>query len=256
MSTLAGVVSSFSDALDFVLHQRESVSGGVKVGGSELLPQLGEHLKVTALAMAFATVVAVPAGLTLGHLGKGAFAASSLSNVGRAVPALVLVLFFSSFLGLGVTNLVFGMTLLAIPPIFLNAYVGVRQVDPEVVDAARGVGLSGLQVVRQVELPLALPLIFGGVRTSVVNVLATATLGPLAGVVTLGDPIINASVYGEDGRLGAAIVIAVLAVAAEAILAGVQRAVTPRGLKIADDEPRGLSALRRRGVATPTPSSP
>jgi osmoprotectant transport system permease protein len=105
-------------------------------------------------------------------------------------------------------------------------------VDADTVDAARGVGMTGAQIVRKVELPLALPLIFGGVRTSAVNVIATATIAPLAGVVTLGNPIINAQVYGPAGRLGAAIVVAVLAVAADGGFGLLQRAVTPRALRL------------------------
>jgi osmoprotectant transport system permease protein len=228
---VASVLGPFSDGLDFLFHERESVSGGVQVGGSTMWPLLGKHLEVVGLAMLFAVLVAVPLGLALGHSRRGDFAASSISNVGRSVPAIALVLFFSSYLGLSLGNLVFAMTLLAIPPIFTNTYVGVRQVDDDVVDAARGMGLSALQTVRQVELPLALPLVFGGVRTSVVNVIATATLGPFAGVLTLGDPIINASVYGESGRIGTAMLVAALAVVAEVLFAGLQRAVTPAALR-------------------------
>ena len=228
---LASVLGEFSDGLDFLLHERESVAGGVQVGGATMWPLLGRHLEVVALAMLFAVLVAVPLGLYLGHSRRGDFAASSISNVGRSVPAIALVLFFSSYLGLSLINLVFAMTLLAIPPIFTNTYVGVRQVDDDVVDAARGMGLSGLQIVRKVQLPLALPLVFGGVRTSVVNVIATATLGPFAGVLTLGDPIINASVYGEAGRVGTAMLVAALAVVAEILFAALQRAVTPAALR-------------------------
>ena len=121
------------------------------------------------------------------------------------------------------------LVLLAIPPILTNAYVGVREVDADVVDAARGMGMTGAEIVRRVELPLALPLVFGGIRTSAVNVIATATLGPEGGVVTLGDPIINPTAYGGSGRLGAAMLVAILAVAAEVGLGAVQRAVTPQG---------------------------
>lgn len=242
--TTAAVLSDFSDGLDFLVHQRESVAGGVQVGGSKNLPLLGKHLEVVGLAMLCAILIAVPLGLFLGHTRRGSFLASSISNVGRSVPAIALVLFFSSYLGLELKNLVFAMALLAIPPIFTNTYVGVRQVDGDVVDAARGMGLSGPQVVRKVELPLALPLVFGGIRTSVVNVIATATLGPFAGVLTLGDPIINASVYGDAGRVGTAMLVAALAVLAELLFAGVQRAVTPAALR---PPRRGLRERLRRG---------
>jgi osmoprotectant transport system permease protein len=109
--------------------------------------------------------------------------------------------------------------------------VGIRQVDRDTVDAARGMGLSGLQVMRQVELPLALPLIFGGIKTSTVNVIATATIAPLAGVVTLGDPLVSFAVYGREGQIGASIMVAALAIAAEVGLSAVQRAVTPKGIR-------------------------
>jgi osmoprotectant transport system permease protein len=244
---LASITSDFSDAVDFVFHQRESVAGGVQVGGSQLWPLLGKHLQVPGEAVALACLVASPLALWLGHIGRGQLAASSVSNVGRAVPSFAVLVFFSSYLGLGVTNLVFAMVLLAIPPIFTNAYVGVRQVDPDVVDAARGMGLSGTQIVRQVELPLALPLVFGGIRTSVVNVIATATLGPFVGVVTLGDPIINANVYGDAGRLGGALVVAALAVGSEFLFAALQRSVTPRGLRA---DPRFTMPRPLRGGIT------
>jgi osmoprotectant transport system permease protein len=105
-------------------------------------------------------------------------------------------------------------------------------VDRDTVDSARGMGMTGAQVVRRVELPLALPLIFGGIRISGVNVVATATIAPLAGIETLGDPIINVNTYGDEGRLAAAIVVALLAIATEVVLGMAQRAVTPRGLKL------------------------
>jgi len=144
--------------------------------------------------------------------------------------------------------------LLAIPPILLNAYTGVLSVDPEAVDAARGMGLTGTQILRRVELPLSLPLVFGGVKTSTVNVIATATLGPAAGVVTLGDPIINPSSYGDAGRLGAAIVVAALAIAAEVGLSAVQRRLTPEGLKLTGQATsrRRLPSIPKRRIA-PTP---
>ena len=152
-----------------------------------------------------------------------------MSNIGRAVPSIGIVFLFFAILGAGFWNITLALVLLAIPPILTNAYVGVREVDREAVDAARGMGMTGWEIARRVELPLALPLIFGGIRISAVNIIATATLGPEGGVVTLGDPIINPSTYGDAGRLGAAIVVAALAVVAEVGLSAVQRAVTPRG---------------------------
>ncbi|HEU4976671.1 MAG TPA: glycine betaine ABC transporter substrate-binding protein [Baekduia sp.] len=220
------------DAIDYLLHERESVGGGVLIGGHHLLPLLWTHLRVTFEAILIACLLSLPVGLWLGHRGRGQLAASTVANVGRAVPSFAVLVFFSTYIGLNVTNLVFAMVLLALPPIFTNTYVGIRQVDRDVVDAARGMGLTERQLALKVELPLALPLVFAGIRTSVVNVLATATLGPYVGVDTLGVPIINANVHGDAGRLGTAILIALLAIAAELIFAALQRAVTPRGLKL------------------------
>jgi glycine betaine/choline ABC-type transport system substrate-binding protein/ABC-type proline/glycine betaine transport system permease subunit len=233
------------DAVDYLLHSRESLGGGLQVGGSHLWPLLWTHLKVTFEAIVVAVALSLPLGLWLGHRGKGQLAATTVANIGRAVPSFAVLVFASTYLGLNTGNLVFAMVLLAIPPIFTNTYVGIRQVEPDVVDAARGMGLTERQLALKVQLPLALPLIFGGIRTSVVNVLATATLGPFVGVDTLGVPIVNANVHGDAGRLGTAILIALLAIAAELTFAALQRAVTPRGLKLSHD-PTTPSRRNRR----------
>jgi osmoprotectant transport system permease protein len=256
MSTTLAFLGDFGNAIDYIFHARESRTGGAKVGGSELLPLIGTHLKVTALAMALAIAVALPVGLALGHTGRGAFAAISVSNVGRAVPSVALIAFFVAFFPSTPEfwSVTVALALLAIPPILTNAYVGVRQVSHDTVDAARGMGMSGAQVVRQVELPLALPLIFGGIKTSTVNVIATATIAPLVGVLTLGDPIISGSVHGRAGQIGASIVVAVLAVIAETGLSAVQRAVTPAGIKLerrAGAAPSRLGTLKRRIQTAP-----
>jgi osmoprotectant transport system permease protein len=227
-------MSDFKDAIDFIFHSRESLTGGVRVGGSEIWTLLLKHLELSFAALGLACLISIPIGLWLGHIRKGQFLAISISNIGRAVPTLALIAFFIAYFGVGFTNVMLALMLLAIPPIITNAYVGVTQVDPDTVDAARGLGMTGTQIVRKVELPLALPITFGGIRTSAVNVVATATIAPLAGVVTLGNPIINAQVYGNAGRLGAAIVVAVVAVAADAGFGLLQRAVTPRALRLAN----------------------
>lgn len=248
--TLLAFLSDFGDAIDYIFNSRESREGTV-VGGSQFLELTWEHIKLSLAAMAVATAISVPLGLWLGHIGKGGFLAINASNVGRAVPSLALIAFFVAYLGVGFANVTAALVLLAIPPILTNTYVGMRQVDRGTVDAARGMGMTGPQIVRRIELPLTLPLIFGGLRISMVNVIATATIAPLAGVNTLGDPIINSSIYGDAGRLGAAIVVAALAVFAELTLGGVQRAVTPRGLKLASDQSsRRTFRISKRGEAT------
>jgi osmoprotectant transport system permease protein len=255
MTITASALSSFGDALDFIVEPRTGRGGGEVGGLAENGKLIWEHLKLCFAAMAIACAVALPTGLWLGHTRHGAFLAVSVSNIGRAVPAIALLFLFFAFLGAGFANVTLALTLLAIPPILTNAYVGVREVDPDAVDAARGMGMTGPEILRRVELPLSLPLVFGGIRTSAVNVVATATIAPLAGVVTLGDPIINPSIYGQEGRLGGAILVALLAVLTEVTLAAVQRAVTPRGLRTtsAARAPRGrlIASPRRRATTIP-----
>jgi len=252
MTTLAAL-GEFGDAINFIFQSHESKAGGARVGGSENLPLLWTHLKVTAVAMAIAIAISLPLGLVLGHTGRGAFATISVSNVGRAVPSVALIAFFVAFFP-GTPdfwNVTVALALLAIPPILTNAYVGVRQVSRDSVDAARGMGMSGPQIVGSVELPLALPLIFGGIKTSTVNVIATATIAPLVGVLTLGDPIISGTVYGRDGQIGASIMVAALAVAAELGLSLVQRSVTPTGVKLERGETSRPGTLKRRIQTVP-----
>lgn len=226
-------IGAFSDALRFITAERESISGGVCIGGFAELGDLAvSHLTVSLIALLIAVAITVPIGAWLGHYGRGEFLAVSLSNVGRAVPTLALLAFFVAFIGVGYTNVVTTLTLLAIPPILTNTFVGMRQVNRESVDAARGIGMTEGQIMRKVELPLALPSIFGGIRTSAVAVVATATIAPLANVQSLGNPILEPQAYGDAGQLGAAIVVAVITLLVDVGLGWLQRAVTPRGLKL------------------------
>lgn len=239
MSAVVHTVASseFSDAIDFIFHKRESVSGGIQVGGpGELLHLAKNHLWLSFVAVAAACAVAVPVGLYLGHIGRGEFLAISISNVGRAVPSLALLAFFIAYIGLGFANIAVVLFLLAVPPILTNTYVATRQVSPATVDAARGMGMTDAQIVRKVELPLGLATIFGGIRTSAVNVVATATIAPLASYDTLGTPIINVNVYGFSGTLGAAIVVALLTLAVDGSLSLAQRVATPKGIKLGRGE--------------------
>lgn len=226
-------LGDFGNAVEFIFQSRTSEKGAAPVGGSHLLPLIATHLEVSIAAMAVACAISIPVGLWLGHVGRGQFLAISVSNVGRAVPSFALIVFFVAFVGTGFVNITIALVLLAIPPILTNAYVGTRQVDRDAVDTARGMGMTESQIARRVELPLAVPLIFGGVRTSAVNVIATATLASIVGLSTLGDPIFSPNTYGSDGQLAGAILVAVLALAAEGLLATVQRLATPKGLRLA-----------------------
>jgi osmoprotectant transport system permease protein len=248
MTTLAAL-GPFGDAIQFIFQERESQAGTVRVGGlGEMWELTWMHIKLSLAATAIACLVAMPIGLWLGHIGRYQFLATSTSNIGRAVPALGLIVFFIAFLGVGFTNVCLALVLLAIPPIITNSYVGMRGVDPETVDAARGNGLTERQIAVKVELPLALPTIMSGIRIALVSVIATATIAPLANVDTLGRPIISPNVYGTSGQLAACIVVALLTFAADGAFAALQRALTPKGLKLAYKPGRS-----GRRIALPTP---
>jgi osmoprotectant transport system permease protein len=230
---MSAMLGPFGDAIDFIFQQRESQAGTVEVGGlAEMWELTWTHLELSIAATLIATLVAMPMGIWLGHIGRYQLLAVSTSNIGRAVPALGLIVFFIAFLGVGFLNVCLALVLLAIPPILTNAYVGIRGVDRETVDAAEGNGLTGRQVACQVELPLGLPTIMAGIRISLLSVIATATVAPLANVDTLGRPIVSPSVYGSDGQLAACILVALVTFAADGVLALLQRAFTPRGLKL------------------------
>jgi len=246
-------LGDFGEAIDFIFNERESVSGGVQIGGIPELAGFGAtHMIVSIAALAIAAALAVPLALWLGHIGRGDFLATAVSNVGRAVPSLALLAFFVSFVGLGYTNVIAVLALLAIPPLVTNTYVGVRQVDRDTVDAARGQGMTEMEIVRKIELPMAVPTIFGGLRTSAVNVVATATIAPLANVQTLGEPILTPQTYGFVGQLGAAIIVAIITVAVDFAFARLQRAVTPAGLKLADPVRRRRFSFTTRRRLDPT----
>jgi osmoprotectant transport system permease protein len=227
-------LSSFGGAIEFIFTpQASNVTGGAKVGGFEQAMELTlNQIEITVLALTLALVIALPLGLYLGHRGKGEVFLVGLANAGRAVPELAVIALVAALIGVGLVTVTPALAILGIPPILSNAYVGVRQVDRATVDAARGMGMNELEIIRKVELPLAIPTVMGGIRTATIAIVAPATIAPLAGVETLGDFIINASIYGDDGRLAGAILVALLALSLEGILALLQRRLTSDGLKL------------------------
>ena len=213
-------MSTFVDALQFIVERREL-----------LLEKTWEHLVLSGAAIVVALLIAVPLGVVLGHLHRGSFIAINLSNVGRALPSLAVIAIGLGFLGFGFTNVLVALVVLAVPPILTNAYVAVDEVEPEAVEAARGMGMTPWQILRRIELPLALPLLFAGIRTAAVYVVASATLAAIAGGGGLGEILFNQASYRVEGLVGAAIVVSVLAFAADALFGGLQRLLTPRGLQ-------------------------
>src|ERR1700719_2207807 len=192
----------FIEAFRFIAHN------GAVPGASTALPSLTqltlETLKVAAIGLAISIAVAVPLGVWLGHLHRGSFVAINVGNIGRALPSLVVLAIGDAFLGLGLTVVELALVILAVPPVVTNAYLGVDGVDPDVVDAARGMGMSGWQTITRVELPLAAPLVFTGIRTAALFVVSTTTIAALAGFSgSLGDVIANETSYHFSGGPGA-----------------------------------------------------
>ncbi|HEY2795415.1 MAG TPA: ABC transporter permease subunit [Micromonosporaceae bacterium] len=248
-------------------------TGSNWTGPDGLLFHIREHVIYTAVAVFVAVLIALPLGLLVGHTGRGIAVVAGAANLLRAIPALglVVLLVFELSSHLNIRQTISGvaplrgelrylipveivLVILAIPSILTNTYAGVRNVDPAVRDAARGMGMTGAQIVRRVELPCALPLIMSGLRSATLQVIATATIAAYAPLVGgLGRPIISGDqqLYsltdGYPAMLGAALTVAALAVVADFLFAGVQRVVVSPGL----DERRSRNRrIRRRPTAT------
>ncbi len=225
-------------------------------GSNGLLFALRQHVVYTLVAVIVALIIALPLGLLVGHTNRGVFLVAGLANGLRAVPALglvvLLIVWLSPKIALSQTVpgilphrgalpylivVLIALILLAIPPILINTYAGVQSVDPEARDAARGMGMTGWQIVRKVEFPCALPLIMSGLRSAVLQVIATATvaayaplLGGLGSYIISGAQEINSDKYGYPAMVGAGIVVAALALVADLLLMLVQRYTVSRGL--------------------------
>lgn len=213
--------------------------------GNDGIPtRLGEHVHLSIESIAIGALIALPVGILLGHYGRFGNLAINISNVGRAVPSFgILVIAFEVF-GLGDAPIILALTALAVPPMVTNSYVAMREVDPDIKDAARGMGYRELPQLLRVELPLAVPLIMAGVRTSAVQVVATATLAALVAGGGLGRYIVDGLARSDDARtLAGALLVAALALATELILAGLQGVLVPRGI-------RRLTAPQRRRATT------
>ena len=196
--------------------------------------QTWTHIRLSLFALALAAAIAVPSGLVLAKLGKAGSAVTTLtSGLGRAVPTFAVMALVAALFTIGFWPAVVGLVLLGIPPILLNTVVGIREVDPGAVEASRGMGLTAPQVMRKVELPLSLPLIFAGLRLSTNQVVATAALAGFVGAGGLG-VIVQSGLFNgqEDVLLAGAIPIAILAILAQLAISGVERAVSPKGLRL------------------------
>ena len=192
-----------------------------------------EQLGLSATAIGIALAIALPLGVVLGHLHRGSFVAISISHFGRALPSLVLIALFLLISGNFFWNNAAALVVLGVPPILTNAYFAVDGIDRNVVEAARGMGMRGREILLRVELPLAVPLIFAGIRIAAVFVIATATIAAIAGGGGLGDIIVNQATYLPSGVVAASLCVSFLAFAA-AFLLGLIRKLLSRPFVSAD----------------------
>jgi osmoprotectant transport system permease protein len=206
--------------------------------GSDGIPnRVAEHVMLSGLASLTAALLALPAGVYLGHIGRGSFIAINAANIGRALPSLALLAFalpvsFALGLGLGFWPTFFALVPLGMPPILTNAFVSIHEVDRDVVDAARGMGMDGWQVLTQVELPLATPLIIAGLRNAAVAIVATATLGAIVAGGGLGRYIVDGLARQEYDRLFiGALLVALLAIITELAFGLAERATVSAGVR-------------------------
>jgi osmoprotectant transport system permease protein len=202
--------------------------------GRNALPALTwAHIQISVVAVLIAAALAIPSAILLGHVRRGAFLAVSVVNIGRAVPsfavmALVLPFSLRYGFGLGFWPTIVALVLLALPPMFTNTYVGVRDAPADAVEAARGMGMRAGELMRRVEVPAAVPLVLTGLRVATVQVIATASLAALVGYRNLGTPIVTGYTSPDKGpMLGGALVVIVLALLADALFVVAQRVLVP-----------------------------
>lgn len=217
---------------------------------AQLLAETGNQTELCVVALAVAFAIAFPIGVLVGHLHRGSFLAINGGNVLRALPTLAIIALGIALYGGGYVNILVALVVLVIPLILANTYVAVDGVDPGMVQAARGMGLTWWQIILRVELPNAVPLVMAGVRTSSVYVVAGAYVAAFAGYTgTLGDIITNEGSYRLSGVLAATVVSIALALAGEAIFAGVQWLLMPKGLVLTRSIHQS-SGRGRRSIAT------
>ncbi|WP_370291214.1 ABC transporter permease [Nocardioides sp.] len=231
--------------LDFLLD-------GANWSGPDGFPQrILEHLGYSAVSVVIAMIIAIPIGLLIGHTGRGALLAISLGNAGRALPSLGVVILAIAVSSVGLGPVIAALVVLAVPPLLTATYAGLRAVDPAVVDAARGIGLRESQIVARVEVPIALPVILGGVRSAVLQVVSTATLAAYVGQGGLGRYLFDGLALRDYPRIVAgAVVLAVLAVIVDLLLALVQRLTVSPGVDGRAARARGRGAVAATDPAT------
>ena len=203
--------------------------------GPDGIPQrLLEHLGYTALSLAIALVIAVPLGLFVGHTGRGGVALVSVGNAIRALPTLGLVTFLFLLFTESVTSTIIGLVVLAVPPILAGTYAGLQATDHGVVDAAQGIGMTGWQRLWKVEVPISLPLVLGGIRNAVLQLVATAAVAAYVGLGGLGRFLLDGlAILDYSEVIAGALLTTVLAIVLDLLFSLLNRALVPRGVRLA-----------------------
>ncbi|NKG22351.1 ABC transporter permease [Paeniglutamicibacter terrestris] len=197
-------------------------------GTAGIPARLGEHLWYSFLAVLAASIIAVPLGVFIGHTGVGKVILVSASNVLRALPSLGIMTLLVLLMGVGLLPPVIALVLIAVPPILAGVYAGVANVEPAVVDAARAIGMKDSRIILQVELPLALPLILGGLRGAILQVIATATIAAYVNLGGLGRYIFDGLALYDYGQvLVGAVLVTALALVLDGLLALLARVLSP-----------------------------
>ncbi|GAA0330050.1 ABC transporter permease [Actinoallomurus spadix] len=201
-------------------------------GGDGIPHRLLEHLGYSALALVIAALIALPLGALVGHTGRGGFAVVTVANFARSIPTLGLLLLVVTVTSIGLTPVIIPLIALATPPILVNTYEGVRGVDPDIKDAARGMGMTGPGILLKAEVPVAMPLILLGLRTAAIQVVATATIAAYAGIGGLGRYIVDGLARKDyPSVVGGSVLVVLLAVIVQLAFVGIRRAVVSRGLR-------------------------
>jgi osmoprotectant transport system permease protein len=200
----------------------------------DFIDQLLVHIELSVVALLIGVAIALPVALLVYRSPLASAIAVNTGNIGRAVPSLAILALVFPLLGFGFDTALVALVLLAMPPILINASTGLRQVSPQIIDAARGMGLSGRQILARIQLPIALPVIFAGVRTSAVQVVASATLATFIGGGGLGDLIVLGFQRNDLAvQIGGSLAVAVLAISTELVFGVLERTFTPKGLLVA-----------------------
>ncbi len=231
--------------MDFLSRVVEWFSTGSHwSGGAGALHRIVEHVSMAGGSVLVAAAVALPLGIWLGHTGRGGAVAVNVSNIGRAIPSFAILVIAAQVVGIGWKPAFAALVALAMPPMVTNAYVGMREVDADVRESARGMGMTGAQSLFQVELPVALPLVMTGVRTAAIQVVATATLAALVAWGGLGRFIVDGISQRDFVQVFAgATLVAALSILTELALAGVQRLLAPRGLRTRETGKNAFAGL-------------